>query len=65
MHLIKTPHIPRYLASHLTLTAQYSRHLGFALVHLREVHLIKKKTGGHLSLLKTGFNALESICIYE
>ena len=54
MHRIKTPHIPRYLASHLTLTAQYRHHLGFALVHLREVHLIKKKTGGHLSLLKTG-----------
>ena len=54
-HLIKTPHIPRYLASHLTFTAQYRRHLGFSLVHLREVHLIKKK-GGHLSLpLKNRF----------
>ena len=42
-HLIKTPHITRYLACHLTLTAQYRRHLGFALVHLREVHLIKRK----------------------
>ena len=61
MHLIKTPHIPRDLASHLTLKAQYRRHLGFALVHLRDVHLIKKNP----LLLKTGFNALESIYIYE
>ena len=36
----------------------------FALVHLHDVHLIKKP-GDHLSLLKTGFNAFESICIYE
>ena len=48
MHLIKTPDIPRDLASHLTLTAQYCRHLGFALIHLRDVHLIKKKKK-HLS----------------
>ena len=41
-HIIKTPHIPKYLASHLTLKAQHRRHLGFALVHLREVHLIKR-----------------------
>ena len=46
---MKTPHIPRYLASHLTLKAQHRRHLGLALVHLREVHHIKK-TNGHLSL---------------
>ena len=64
-HLIKTTQISRSLASHLTLKAQYHRrHLGYALVHLREVHLIKK-TGDHLCLLKTGLNALVSICIYE
>ena len=39
------PLVPRSLASHLTLKAQYHRrHLGFALVYPREMHLIKIPT---------------------